>query len=150
MAESNNNNFSRNGNLTTSSELKIFFLTRKIEQAIKEKGLNRQSFAALMEVQPSMITRWLSGKHNFTIETLFEIEERLNLKLLAVELPDSKTITFHLKVHSNHVNFHGAGLFPGFTSLNFNENQSTGSEEMTDDINEYLTYLKINLTKHGK
>jgi transcriptional regulator with XRE-family HTH domain len=79
---------------------KCFLLAKKIEQAMKGNGLTRQSFAALMDVQPSIITRWLSGSHNFTTETLFDIEEKLRIKLLAIDSPVQATLNFHLYVSS--------------------------------------------------
>lgn len=57
-------------------------LSDKIEAAMKAKGLNRTTFARLMKVQASVITRWLSGTHNFTVETLYGIEEKLNIELI--------------------------------------------------------------------
>jgi ribosome-binding protein aMBF1 (putative translation factor) len=64
-----------------STEEKKKHLAKKIEARIKEAGLQRQEFADLMGVQPSTITRWLSGEHNFETNTLFEIERQLNIKL---------------------------------------------------------------------
>lgn len=66
-------------NLTTDEKKKL--LCGKIEGRMKEAGLNRQKFADLMGAQPSTITRWLSGEHNFEINTLFEIEKQLNISL---------------------------------------------------------------------
>lgn len=65
--------------LTVDEKKKL--LSKKIENKIKEAVLQRQEFADLMGVQPSTITRWLSGDHNFEINTLFEIEKQLNIKL---------------------------------------------------------------------
>lgn len=61
----------------------IFDLRREriaagIEAAMKAAGLNRKQFAARMGRQPSEVTKWLGGKHNFTIDLLTEIAEKLN------------------------------------------------------------------------
>lgn len=64
-----------------SAEEKKKLLAGKIESRIKERGLQRQQFAELMKVQPSSVTKWLSGEHNFEIHTLFEIEKQLNINL---------------------------------------------------------------------
>lgn len=64
-----------------STEEKKKLLAQKIESRMKEVGLQRQEFADLMGTQPSTITRWFSGKHNFQIDTLFEIEKQLNISL---------------------------------------------------------------------
>lgn len=63
------------------TEEKKMLLAQKIESRMKEAGLQRQEFADLMGTQPSTITRWLSGEHNFQIDTLFEIEKQLNISL---------------------------------------------------------------------
>ncbi|MBB1284585.1 helix-turn-helix transcriptional regulator [Flavisolibacter sp. BT320] len=77
-------------------------LASRIEVAIKEKGINKSAFANMMGVQPSVITKWLSGGHNFTIDTLFDIEENLEIDLFAFNLhPLDKTIRFYASVHSN-------------------------------------------------
>lgn len=64
-----------------STEEKKKLLAKKVENRIKEAGLQRQEFADLMGVQPSTVTKWLSGEHNFEINTLFEIEKQLNISL---------------------------------------------------------------------
>ena len=48
-------------------------LARKLLEYIETKHLSKLAFAALMRKNPSIISRWLSGNHNFTIETLCEI-----------------------------------------------------------------------------
>ena len=48
-------------------------LACRIDDLIKEKGYNNTQFANKLNKQPSVITKWLSGTHNFTMETLDEI-----------------------------------------------------------------------------
>jgi transcriptional regulator with XRE-family HTH domain len=57
-----------------------------IKSVIKEKGLGKSEFASLMGVQPSIITRWLSGTHNFTLETIISIEEKLGMEIIKPSL----------------------------------------------------------------
>lgn len=59
-------------------------LAQAIENAMKARGFNRIDFAHLMAVQPSIITRWLSGHHNFTIATLFKIEVALETQIIYI------------------------------------------------------------------
>lgn len=59
-------------------------LASKIKSAIKAKGLKQKQFAAKMGVQQSVVTRWLKGDHNFTIETLFKIEQVLGIEIILV------------------------------------------------------------------
>ncbi len=91
-------------------------LAEKITKAILDKGLNRKEFAKLMCQAPSIATRWLKGKHNFTIDSLIKIEHALDVKLLNIEIKnninvDVSVINAHLflrdpltqKVDSNYI-----------------------------------------------
>ena len=71
---------------------KQMMLAAKIQDAIKEKGLNNSRFAQLMDQHPSVISKWLSGTHNFTTDTLFDIEEVLGICLVVVTEPKPKVI----------------------------------------------------------
>ena len=53
-----------------------------IDDAMKAKGLGKRQFADKVGRKPSEITKWLSGTHNFTIETLSDIERVLDVKIL--------------------------------------------------------------------
>jgi ribosome-binding protein aMBF1 (putative translation factor) len=66
---------------------KNMLLATRIENAIKEKGYNKVQFAAAMKVQPSVITKWLSGTHNFTLDTLFDIEQELGISIIHTSEP---------------------------------------------------------------
>ena len=48
-------------------------LAAKIDDLRIEKGWNKGAFAGEMNREPSVITKWLSGTHNFTADTLSEI-----------------------------------------------------------------------------
>ena len=45
----------------------------EILDALKASGMNRKEFALKMGRQPREVTKWLSGKHNFTSDLLAEI-----------------------------------------------------------------------------
>lgn len=53
-----------------------------IDKAIKMKGWPQKQFADAMHKKPSEISRWLSGTHNFTTDTLWQIEQVLDIQLL--------------------------------------------------------------------
>jgi ribosome-binding protein aMBF1 (putative translation factor) len=61
---------------------KRMLLAVKIQDAIKAKGYTYTRFAELMEQHVSVISKWVSGTHNFTTDTLFEIEENLGITLI--------------------------------------------------------------------
>lgn len=57
-------------------------LAARIDKAIKMKGWTQKQFADAMHKKPSEISRWLSGTHNFTTDTLWQIEQVLDIQLL--------------------------------------------------------------------
>ncbi len=65
-------------------------LAAQIDDVLMSRGLTNQEFAFMMGKKPSEITRWLSGTHNFTTETLWEIERVLSVQLLTSSVPAEK------------------------------------------------------------
>jgi transcriptional regulator with XRE-family HTH domain len=57
-------------------------LAAKIDDVLQSRGFTNAEFAFTMGKKPSEISRWLSGTHNFTTETIWEIERVLNIQLL--------------------------------------------------------------------
>ena len=61
-------------------------LAAKIANAMKAKNWkNKDLLKAVGKDNPSVISKWLSGTHNFTLDTLVELEHALNVKLLDLE-----------------------------------------------------------------
>jgi ribosome-binding protein aMBF1 (putative translation factor) len=60
-------------------------LAAKIKDGINNKNWRNIDLAEALSQKPSVITKWLSGTHNFTADTLSDIEEALSIKLLAVD-----------------------------------------------------------------
>lgn len=67
-------------------------LAARIDDAIKAKGWKKKDFAKALGKTPSEITKWLSGTHNFTTDTLFDIERVLGICILKFDDRQSKTI----------------------------------------------------------
>ncbi len=63
---------------------KRMMLAAKIQDAIKAKNITYKEFAGIMDQHVSVISKWVSGTHNFTTETLFDIEDKLGVCLVAV------------------------------------------------------------------
>ncbi len=61
-------------------------IAAKIDMALKRKGLSQKRFAAIMGRTESEISDWLSGDRNFTIDTLTDISEELNVEILNTSL----------------------------------------------------------------
>ena len=55
-----------------------------IEDALKAKNWSKKQLAEAMHKNPSEVTKWLSGTHNFTLETLYLIESYLGITLFTV------------------------------------------------------------------
>lgn len=69
-------------------------LAAKIYDALKEKGWKSQDLAKAMNLKsPSLVSKWLSGTHNFTVDTLVEIGLVLNIQLLNIEMKDDNPNT---------------------------------------------------------
>lgn len=83
---------------------KRMLLAQKISEALESKHLLKGEFAKIMGVQPSVITKWLSGTHNFTSDTLSDIEEVLDIDLLSVTCKaiKSNTFVYFIPVSSSH------------------------------------------------
>ena len=83
------------GKITPEEQAKTdakMLLAAKIADAMKAKGWkNKDLLKAMGKNSPSEITKWLSGTHNFTVETLIDLENVLNVKLL--NLNDDKVET---------------------------------------------------------
>lgn len=58
----------------------------KIADAMKAKNLNQKQFAKLMGRTESEISDWLSGDRNFTIDTLFDIGQVLDVSFISTTL----------------------------------------------------------------
>jgi|APAra7269096979_1048534.scaffolds.fasta_scaffold00895_11 transcriptional regulator with XRE-family HTH domain len=76
-------------------------LASKIFKAMKSHNITQTQFAALMNKPVSLISRWMSGTHNFTADTLFDIQRVLGISLLDVEMTNSSPqINFKLNISS--------------------------------------------------
>jgi ribosome-binding protein aMBF1 (putative translation factor) len=59
-------------------------LAAKIADAMKaKKWKNNDLLKAVGKNNPSIVTKWLSGTHNFTVDTLIEIGHALDINLLS-------------------------------------------------------------------
>jgi len=73
-----------------------------IDEAIKRKGWNKIVFASKVGQTPSVVTKWLSGTHNFTVDTLTEIGNALgidlfNFKIKAQQQYPEQKIVFQIR-----------------------------------------------------
>lgn len=69
-------------------------LAAKIDEARKKMGLNKTQLAQKLSKKPSEITKWLSGTHNFTIDTLSDIQQLLGIELVNVDEKSKEQILY--------------------------------------------------------
>lgn len=77
-------------------------LSAKIEDAMKAKGWNKTKLLeATGQKNASVATKWFSGTHNFTFDTLFDIQEALGINLLNItEIKEDVVVKYHAVVQS--------------------------------------------------
>jgi DNA-binding Xre family transcriptional regulator len=74
-------------------------LAAKIDKARIAKGWSKKDLADRMGKRPSEITKWLSGTHNFTADTLFELQYLLEDQFINVGgKRKDQILHFHLSV----------------------------------------------------
>jgi len=72
---------------TTAEKLQVstkMQIAARLQDLITAAGLSKGAFAEKVNKNPSEITKWLSGTHNFTLDTLSEIA--LSLQVPVAEL----------------------------------------------------------------
>lgn len=57
---------------------------RQIVSAMAEAGVSKTGLARMLGRKPSVVTQWLSGNHNFTLDTLAEISAVLHKPITGV------------------------------------------------------------------
>jgi ribosome-binding protein aMBF1 (putative translation factor) len=70
--------------LTAIIERKML-LAAKIYEALQAQKMTNRTFAERLNISPPLVTKWLSGQHNFTVDTLVKIERILGIELLYSE-----------------------------------------------------------------
>lgn len=76
-------------------------LASKIYKAMKALGMTQTQFAESMGKPISLISRWMSGTHNFTVDTLVDIQRVLGILLLDAETEKSqREINFKVNISS--------------------------------------------------
>ena len=59
-------------------------IAERISEILKSKGLTQKEFAGQLNKRESEISKWLTGRHNFTLQTIAKIETALNCKLITI------------------------------------------------------------------
>lgn len=91
---------------------KRMMMAARIDEAKRAKGWKNKDLAKALRKKPSEISKYLSGTHNFTIDTLSDLEEVLGIQLLNLkEKPKTQilynknlTVSSDIEVPSTSVN----------------------------------------------
>lgn len=74
---------------------KRMLLATKIDEAIKAKGWKQKDLAKALKKSPSEISKWLSGTHNFTSDSLFDLERVLDISIIGMENMQEKVVRIY-------------------------------------------------------
>lgn len=69
---------------------KNMVLASKIYDAMKAKEWNKTDLAKALGKKNSVITKWLSGTHNFTADTLYDIEAVLEMSIISLDVNEKE------------------------------------------------------------
>jgi Predicted transcription factor, homolog of eukaryotic MBF1 len=61
-----------------------FDIAGRIIEILNQKHMSQADLARAVGKKPALVSRWLSGTHNFTIQTLSQIEAALGVSIIHV------------------------------------------------------------------
>lgn len=59
-----------------------YAISYRIDCALRDRGLTQKQFAKMVGKTEAEVSRWLSGRHNFTIRTLAKISTALGVDVI--------------------------------------------------------------------
>lgn len=61
-----------------------FLIVDRIHAVLEQRGLRQKDLASMLDKKESEISKWMRGTHNFTIDTVVQIEKVLGEPILQV------------------------------------------------------------------
>ncbi len=61
-----------------------FLIVNRIHDILQNRGMKQKDLASILDKKESEISKWMRGTHNFTIETIAQIEKALGEPILQV------------------------------------------------------------------
>lgn len=110
-------------------------LAARIEDCMHENSWSKSQFAKQMKKNPSEITKWLSGTHNFTIDKLVEIAHTLGVDLAYLLESPSVQVVYRKDIV---VKLEKAAAFSPLR-LSFGQTYANESKLVVFQKNQYLT-----------
>ncbi len=77
----------RRAKVATTARDKVnlsFRIVDRIHSVLEQRGLRQKDLASMLDKKESEISKWMRGTHNFTIETISQIEKVLGEPILEV------------------------------------------------------------------
>ena len=71
---------------------KLMSIAANIDDALKAKGISQKDLASRLGKQPSVVSKWLSGTHNFTCDTLMDIQSVLEIELIKKDIQSTYVV----------------------------------------------------------
>lgn len=69
----------------TKAEFELSFgIADRLSTLLKEKGISQRELANRMGKRESEVSKWLTGRHNFTMRTIAQISAALNAPLIEI------------------------------------------------------------------
>lgn len=59
-------------------------IAERISEVLKSRNLTQKELAKQLHKRESEISKWLTGRHNFTMQTIAKIETALDCKLINI------------------------------------------------------------------
>ena len=61
-----------------------FGIAERLSEILKDKGLTQKDLAKMLNKRDSEISKWLTGRHNFTTQTIASIQNALGCNLINI------------------------------------------------------------------
>ena len=59
-------------------------IAERIAEVLEAKGIKQKEFAKRLHKSEAEISKWLTGRHNFTVQTIAKIENELGCKVIDI------------------------------------------------------------------
>ena len=90
-------------NYDVKTTIELAKISAKIEMARLDKKMTQKEFAEYMGVTQGMVSKWESREYNFTIKSLNEICEKLNIELDILFYDSSEMNNYNIVSWNNEI-----------------------------------------------
>jgi transcriptional regulator with XRE-family HTH domain len=66
---------------------KVTAIAAVVKQVLEERGITQAQLSEKLGKKPSEVSKFLSGRHNFTLRSLVKLEQELGVEILQVVKP---------------------------------------------------------------